>query len=100
MYELSDGFVALPGGLGTLEEIFEILTWSQLGLHQKPCGFLNINGYYDPILKFMQGAVDKQLVKPKHRDLILVADDPEVLLKELKDYHPHRERRWVTPEEI
>jgi uncharacterized protein (TIGR00730 family) len=80
MARLSDGFVALPGGYGTLEELFEVVTWAQLALHDKPCGLLNVGGYYDGLLVFLDGAVRAQLVKPAHRSLLLVATEARGLL--------------------
>ncbi len=80
MAELSDGFIALPGGLGTLEELFEVLTWSQLGFHNKPCGLLNVNGYYNKLSSFLDHAVDEEFVKMKHRELLLNEDNPGGLL--------------------
>jgi uncharacterized protein (TIGR00730 family) len=80
MAELSDGFIALPGALGTLEELFEILTWAQLGLHRKPCGLLNIRGYYRLLIDFLDHAVAEQLLKPVYRALLLVEERPERLL--------------------
>jgi len=80
MSELSDGFIALPGGLGTLEELFEILTWAQLGLHRKPCGLLNVHGYYRRLVDFLDHAVAEQLLKPAYRALLLVEERSEQLL--------------------
>ena len=80
MFELSDGFIALPGGLGTVEEILEIWAWSQLGVHQKPCGFLNTNGYYNKLLEFFDHATTQGFFKLQHRNIICVADKPEELL--------------------
>ena len=80
MAELSDGFIALPGGIGTLEEIFEVWTWAQLGLHQKPCGLLNVEGYFDSLTAFLDHAVTERFVKSPHRSLLMVENDPERLL--------------------
>ena len=80
MAELSDGFIALPGGIGTMEEFFEVLSWAQLGIHNKPCGLLNVSGYYDPLIEFLDHAVSKDFVKPKHRALLIVEHDPMTLL--------------------
>ena len=88
MAELSDGFIALPGGLGTIEEIFEIITWAQLGIHKKPCGFLNVCGYYDKIIEFVDHAVQEQFIGPAGRQLVLVDDDPAALLKKFQGYQP------------
>jgi uncharacterized protein (TIGR00730 family) len=80
MADLSDGFIAMPGGIGTMEEFFEVLSWAQLGLHNKPCGLLNIGGYYDHLIRFMNHAVDQEFLKPKHRELLLVEEEPDRLL--------------------
>lgn len=83
MAERSDAFIALSGGLGTLDELFEILTWAQLGFHQKPCGLLNINGYYDHLIAFLDHAVAEGFVKSSHRDALLVSDSPSALLEQI-----------------
>ena len=83
MYELSDGFVALPGGLGTLEELFEITTWSQLGLHAKPTGLLDVEGFYSPLVGFLDRLVTEGFVNQRHRALLRVAHDPVTLLERL-----------------
>lgn len=83
MAELADAFVALPGGLGTLDELFETLTWAQLGLHDRPCGLLDTGGYYRPLLTFLDRAVEARFLRAEHRDLLLVDDDPERLLDRL-----------------
>lgn len=88
MAELSDGFIALPGGLGTLEEFFEVLTWSQLRLHNKPCALLNIEGYYDQLIAFLDNAVAEKFIRPIHRDMILVSDNPIELLGFIQRYNP------------
>ena len=80
MAELSDGFVAMPGGIGTMEELFEVLSWAQLGLHDKPCGLLNVSEYYDPLIQFLDRAVTDDFLKPKHRALMLVDKNPGTLL--------------------
>ncbi len=80
MAKLSDGFVALPGGIGTMEEFFEVLSWAQLGLHEKPCGLLNVGGYYDPLIEFLDRAVAEDFIKPKHRALMIVEAEPGKLL--------------------
>jgi len=88
--ELSDGFIAMPGGLGTVEEIFEALTWTQLGIHIKPCGFFNIHNYFDHLLKFLDHMSDQHFVNEKHREMILIDNDPEILLNKLNSYqHPN-----------
>jgi uncharacterized protein (TIGR00730 family) len=80
MAELSDGFIAMPGGIGTMEEFFEVLSWAQLGLHEKPCGLLNVAGYYDSLITFLDQAVAKDFIKPKHRALMIVEEDSTELL--------------------
>lgn len=80
MAELSDGFIALPGGLGTMEELFEAITWAQLGIHSKPCGLLNIEGYYSRLVEFIAYMNQERFVEAKHCSLLLVEEDPEVLL--------------------
>ena len=97
MAELSDGFIALPGGYGTYEEFFEALTWLQLGIHTKPCGLLNVNGYYDSLLKFLDHAVDELFIHKPHRELILSSDNPEDLIEEFITYQPVRINKtdWV-----
>jgi uncharacterized protein (TIGR00730 family) len=86
MAELSDGFVALPGGLGTIEEFFEVLTWAQLGMHQKPCGLLNVNGYFDPLATFIDHAVTQQFISPAGRSLVIMDNTPEKLLQKFDHY--------------
>ena len=85
MFDLADGFIALPGGLGTMDEMFELLTWGQLGFHQKPCGFLNIKGYYDHLFSFLDHAVSAHFIKPENREDILSADNPEELIRLFRD---------------
>jgi len=99
MAELADAFVALPGGLGTLEEIFEVWTWGQLGIHRKPCGFLDVNGYYAPLLAFLDAAVESGLIRPQHRAMAVVDTDGESLLRRLAEYEPPRVEKWVKPDE-
>jgi hypothetical protein len=86
MAELSDGFIALPGGFGTFEEFFEVLTWGQLNIHTKPCGLLNVSGYYNKLVGFIDSSVTEGFVKVECRDLILVSDEPKELLAKFKDY--------------
>ena len=99
MASLADAFVALPGGLGTLEEIFEVWTWGQLGIHAKPCGFLDVAGYYAPLLAFLDQAVARGLVRPQHRAMAIVDEDGETLLRRLTEYEPPRVAKWATPSE-
>lgn len=84
MVELSDGFIAMPGGIGTMEEFFEVLSWAQLGLHEKPCALLNVCGYYDPLIQFMDHAVGEDFIKPKHRALLIVENEPVKLLDRIE----------------
>ena len=86
MADLADGFIALPGGLGTLEEFFEALTWTQLGIHAKPCGLLNVSGYFNKLVDFLDEARDKLFIRPEHRSMILVEDDPVILLDRFEAY--------------
>jgi len=96
MATLSDGFVALPGGLGTLEEFAEIVTWSQLGLHDKPTGLLNTDGYYDRLLAFLDHAVTERFLRSADRELVLVGDDPVTLLDRMAGWTPQTGRRWAA----
>jgi uncharacterized protein (TIGR00730 family) len=86
MAELADGFIALPGGLGTIEEFFEVVTWSQLGMHQKPCGLLNTGHYYDRLLDFLDTAVSEQFIGDIHRSMVLVDENPQNLLAKFESY--------------
>jgi len=99
MAELADGFIALPGGIGTLEELFEIWTWAQLGFHQKPCGLLNVVGYYDALIAFLDHVAAEQFVKPQHRAMLQVDGNPDVLLERLLAYQPPAVRHWVSKDE-
>ena len=95
MADLSDGFIALPGGLGTLEELFETLTWAQLGFHTKPCGLLNICGYYDGLSAFLDHAVQEQFVKHIHRQMLLIGDNPGFLLDRFARYQAPDQGKWI-----
>lgn len=95
MADLSDGFIALPGGLGTLEELIEIWTWGQLSFHRKPCGLLNIAGYYDDLLRFLDHATAEGFVRAVHRDMLIVENDPERLLERFTRYQAPAATRWV-----
>lgn len=86
MAELSDGFIALPGGIGTLEELFEMFTWLQLGFHQKPLGLLNVDGFYDPLMLFLKHAVDNGFLKPEHHALLLRSNDGSDLLQQMQHF--------------
>jgi uncharacterized protein (TIGR00730 family) len=95
MADLADAFVALPGGAGTLEELFEVYTWSQLGLHAKPCGLLNVRGYYDGLVAFLDHAVAEGFLRPEHRATLLVGSDPAGLLRELAAWEPPAAAKWA-----
>ena len=95
MAELSDGFIALPGGIGTLEETFEVWTWAQLGYHQKPVGLLNIAGYYDPLISFFDRMVDEGFIRPEHKRMLHVAANPATLLAAMEHYEPSVTPKWI-----
>ena len=99
MSELSEGFIALPGGNGTLEEFFEVLTWAQLGEHGKPCGLLNVAGYYDPLLAVFDRMVEKEFLREDHRKLVLVETDPSALLERFDGYRPPTNVKWIDATE-
>lgn len=96
MAELADGFMALPGGIGTLEEFFEIWTWAQLGMHDKPCGLLNVAGYFDGLLEFLDRAVTEKFVRDVHRSMVLVESEPAELLARFEAYDPPRVVKWIN----
>jgi uncharacterized protein (TIGR00730 family) len=95
MVDLSDAFVALPGGMGTLDETFEVLTWAQLGLHHKPVGFLDTTGYYRPLLEFLDHGIAARFIKPEHRGLYIVEQEPAALLDQLAAYTPPLIEKWI-----
>ncbi len=95
MAELSDGFIALPGGMGTFEEFFEVLTWAQLGLHEKPCGLLDVAGYYELLVAFLDHAQDELFFKREHRDMVLRSSNPDTLLDIMVDYRPKFVAKWI-----
>ena len=96
MADFADAFVALPGGWGTLEEFFEVLTWAQLGLHQKPCGLLNIAGYFDGLLSFLDHSIDERFVRPENGALVLVATSVSGMIEQLDRYHaPPSSEKWI-----
>jgi uncharacterized protein (TIGR00730 family) len=99
MVELSDAFVALPGGIGTLDELFEAYTWSQLGIHDKPVGVLNVAGYYDRLIAFLDDAVGAGFLRPQHRATLAVAADPVELLDALAAYEPPQVGKWLELDE-
>ena len=98
MAELCDAFVALPGGFGTFEEFFEMLTWAQLGIHPKPCALLNVAGYFDPLLALIEHSVEEGFVHAEHRRLLLHAPESNTLLDAIAQYKPPRIKRWIAPE--
>ena len=95
MAELSDAFIALPGGFGTLDELFEMLTWTQLGFQHKPCALLNVAGYFDGLMGFLDHAVDQRFVTPAHRAMLLVEDDPESVLARLQSARLPETGKWI-----
>ena len=99
MAELSDGFIALPGGWGTFEEIFEALTWAQLGIHEKPCGLLNISGYFDHLALFLQHAMDEKFVREAYQPMIMMGQEPDDLLDRFATYQPPKVHKWIGPDE-
>ena len=99
MASLSDGFIALPGGIGTFEELFEIWTWAQLGSHAKPCGLLNILGFYDRLLEFLDHVAAQGFLKNAHREMLLVQADPASLLRAMAHYRAPTETKWLKPAE-
>lgn len=96
MAELADGFIALPGGIGTLEEFFEMWTWAQLGMHRKPCGLLNAAGYFDPLLTFLDRSVEEKFVRPVHRQMVIVESDAAGLLDRFAAYEPPLVVKWLN----
>ena len=97
MADLADAFIALPGGLGTLEEFCEIVTWAQLGLHQKPCGLLNAAGYFDRLIAFLDHAVAERFLRPEHRAMVLVEEEAEELVEHFQRYRVVQQAKWIDP---
>jgi len=95
MSELSDGFIAMSGGIGTLEELFEIWTWTQLGIHSKPIGILNVDNYFDKLIEFIYEAVENEFVMKKYLDMVIFDSDPENLLFKMKEFKPVEVRKWT-----
>jgi uncharacterized protein (TIGR00730 family) len=101
MAEIADAFIALPGGFGTLDELFEIITWAQLGFHHKPIALLNISGYFDPLILFIEHMATEGFIKPEHRHALLVKDDVDTLLDTLLSYQPPQLEKWINkPQEL
>ena len=100
MAELSDAFVALPGGIGTLDELFEIWTWAQLGLHRKPCGLLNVEHFFDGLVNFLDHTTAQGFLQPVHRQMLIEATCPAELLDRLADYQPPVTRQWIHSEDL
>ena len=97
MTDLADGFIALPGGWGTLEEFFEVLTWAQLGLHRKPCGLLNVRGFFDGLLSFIDHSIDERFVRRENRTMVIVSNTPGALLELFDGYIPPVVEKWIDP---
>ena len=100
MNDLCDGVIALPGGFGTLEEFFEMLTWAQLGLHKKPIAILNINGFYDSLIELLKGMVEKGLLKDVNQKMLLVSDNIEDLINKMRNYVPPTVGKWIDKEQL
>jgi len=100
MAERADGFIALPGGWGTIEEIFEMLTWAQLGFHDKPCGLLNVAGYYDHLSRFVEHTIDQLFVREAYRPMMMIEADVTTLLDRFLHYRAPQVKKWIGPEEI
>ena len=100
MNDLCDGVIALPGGFGTLEELFEMLTWAQLGLHKKPIAILNINGFYDSLIELTKTMVEKGLLKEANQKMLLVSDNIDDLLNQMKNYAPPTVGKWIDKEKL
>ena len=99
MFELADAFVALPGGYGTLEELAEMTTWAQLGIHDKPIGLLNVDGYYDGLLAMVDHAVEQRFVREEHRSLLIAEESPGELLDRCEAYEPVLIGKWLDREQ-
>lgn len=95
MAELADGFIALPGGSGTLEEWFEVFTWSQLGYHSKPCGLLNVNHFFDPLITMLEHTIEQGFMNKNYRDMIISSSDPVELLEKMESYSPNHSVKWT-----
>lgn len=100
MAELSDGFIAMPGGIGTYEEFFEVLTWAQLGIHEKPCALLNVEGFYDPVLHLLNHAVEERFVRAAHRELVVVEAEATRLLEAMTRHQPPHLHKWIDKDKL
>ncbi|GAA4158864.1 TIGR00730 family Rossman fold protein [Chryseobacterium ginsenosidimutans] len=100
MSELCDGVIVLPGGYGTMEEFFEMITWAQLGLHKKPIAILNIDGFYDDLIRLVQTMVDKGFLKQINRDMLLISDHIDELLEKMRNYEAPNVGKWISKEEL
>jgi uncharacterized protein (TIGR00730 family) len=100
MADLADGFVALPGGIGTLEELFEVWTWAQLGYHRKPCGLLDVAGFFEPMSGFIDHVVSEGFLQPRHRAMLLIEREPEALLDRMADYLPPPTEHWIDEGDV
>lgn len=99
MAELADGFIALPGGIGTFEEFFEVLTWAQLGIHHKPCGLINTRGYYQPVMDLLGNAVKEGFLKAEHQEMVLTAEGVEEMLARMETHKPPQTMKWIRKSE-
>jgi uncharacterized protein (TIGR00730 family) len=100
MADLSDGFIALPGGYGTLEEFLEVLSWAQLGIHEKPCGLLDVDGFWQHLSSLFDKAVEEGFVSPNHRTLVLAEKDPWLLLDTMASYIPPKTKKWLGQQDL
>jgi len=99
MADLSDAFIALPGGIGTFEEFFEVLTWAQLGIHHKPCGLVNTRGYYQPVMDLLENSVKEGFLKADHQKMVLTSGQAEDLLRQMETYQPPQTAKWIDKSE-
>jgi uncharacterized protein (TIGR00730 family) len=95
MADKADGFIMLPGGFGTLDEFFEVVTWTQLGIHTKPCGVLDVGGFFAPLRELLDGATRQRFLRPGHRDLVIMESDPERMLERLRAWKPVDADKWL-----
>ena len=100
MAELADGFIALPGGIGTYEEFFEVLTWAQLGIHDKPCALLNVDGFYNPVLRLLDHAVEEKFIRAAHREVVVVETEPALLLDAMAAHKPPHFHKWIDKDQV